>query len=202
MVPDTLCVPLIWLRLHRQADPGCRSADRYCRFKPAATSVRRQSFRADDLHRNNRAPGKLSPSHSRDLSRPPARWRRNLFCAKYSESALPLTLSLIGLLRFVWSLVPDEAEVHTTRGHINPVSWFYLSHALLSAGFRNSRVAVDKYQRRSLLIFPLLIIPIRVANRIVYRRDKNTYGTMDERNAWTVRAMNSPEPTARSQIDR
>jgi len=86
---------------------------------------------------------------------------------------------------------PDESAIHTTRGHINPVSWFYLSHALLSAGFRDLRVSVDKYQRRSILAFPFLILPLHAANWIVHHRDKRTYGTLDERNAWAVRAMNS-----------
>jgi ubiquinone/menaquinone biosynthesis C-methylase UbiE len=112
----------------------------------------------------------------------------------------PNILNLRSRLRYLSSgfynlfgpLAPDEPEIHSTRGHINPVSWFYLAHALLSAGFRNLKVTVDKYQRRSLLAFPLLILPVRAANWIVYRRDKNTYGTLDERNAWIVRAMNSP----------
>jgi SAM-dependent methyltransferase len=112
----------------------------------------------------------------------------------------PNILNLRSRLRYLSSgfynlfgpLAPDESDVHSTRGHINPVSWFYLSHALLSAGFRDLKVTIDKYQRRSLLIFPLLIGPVRVANWIVYRRDKNTYGTVDERNAWAVRAINSP----------
>jgi SAM-dependent methyltransferase len=97
-----------------------------------------------------------------------------------------------GFYNLFGPLAPDESDVHSTRGHINPVSWFYLSHALLSAGFRNLKVTTDKYQRRSLLIFPFLIGPIRATNWFVYRRDKNTYGTLDERNAWAVRAINSP----------
>lgn len=113
----------------------------------------------------------------------------------------PNILNLRSRLRYLSSgfynlfgpLASDESDIHTTRGHINPVSWFYLSHALLSAGFRDLNVTVDKYQRRSLLAFPFLIIPLRVTNWIVYRRDKSTYGTLDERNAWAVRAMNSPD---------
>jgi SAM-dependent methyltransferase len=112
----------------------------------------------------------------------------------------PNILNLRSRLRYLSSgfynlfgpLAPDERDVHSTRGQINPVSWFYLSHALLSAGFRDLKVTIDKYQRRSLLIFPLLTGPVRAANWIVYRRDKNTYGTVDERNAWAVRAINSP----------
>jgi len=76
---------------------------------------------------------------------------------------------------------------------LTQVSWFYLSHALLSAGFRNLKVTVDKYQRRSLLASPFVIVPLHATNWIVYHRDKNIYGTLDERNAWAVRAMNSPD---------
>lgn len=97
-----------------------------------------------------------------------------------------------GFYNLFGPLAPDESDVHSTRGHINPVSWFYLWHALLSAGFRNLKVTTDKYQRRSLLIFPLLIGPIRAANWFVNRRDKNRYGTLNEKNAWAVRAINSP----------
>jgi hypothetical protein len=53
------------------------------------------------------------------------------------------------------------------------------------------KVTVDKYQRRSLLAFPFLVVPLRASNWVVYRRDKSTYGTLDKRNAWAVRAMNS-----------
>lgn len=113
----------------------------------------------------------------------------------------PNILNLRSRLRYLSSgfynlfgpLAPDESAIHTTRGHINPVSWFYLSHALFSAGFRDLSVSVDKYQRRSLLVFPFLILPLHASNWIVHHRDKRTYGTLDERNAWAVRAMNSPD---------
>ena len=98
-----------------------------------------------------------------------------------------------GFYNLFGPLAPEESDIHTTRGHINPVSWFYLSHALLSAGFRDLKVTVDKYQRQSFLAFPFLILPLRATNWIVYHRDKSSYGTLDERNAWAVRAMNSPD---------
>jgi SAM-dependent methyltransferase len=117
--------------------------------------------------------------------------RRSILNPEYFESAFPSALSVIWRLQFIWPLAPDESDIHTTRGHINPVSWFYLSHALLSAGFDDLKVTEDKYQRRSLLAFPFLIVPLRATNWIVYHRDKSTYGTLDQRNAWAVRAMNS-----------
>jgi hypothetical protein len=80
--------------------------------------------------------------------------------------ATPNILNLRSRLRYLSSgfynlfgtLAPDESAVHTTRGHINPVSWFYFSHALLSVRFRDLRVTMDKYQRRSLVAFPFFIV--------------------------------------------
>src|SRR6266404_1782619 len=87
----------------------------------------------------------------------------------------PNILNLRSRLRYLSSgfynlfgpLAADESDIHTTRGHINPVSWFYLSHALLSVGFRDLKLTVDKYQRRSLLAFPFLIVPLHATNWIV-----------------------------------
>jgi ubiquinone/menaquinone biosynthesis C-methylase UbiE len=111
----------------------------------------------------------------------------------------PNILNLRSRLRYLSSgfynlfgpLAPNETKIHSPRGHINPVSWFYLAHALLSAGFQDLRFAVDKYQRRSFFAFPFLILPIQLGNAIVYRRDAKKYGTLNEQNAWIVRAMNS-----------
>ena len=85
----------------------------------------------------------------------------------------------------------DESSIHSTRGHINPVNWFYLAHALLTSGFQKLQLSVDKYQRRSFLAFPFLALPIYIGNGIVYRRDAAKYRTLDERNRSVVRAMNS-----------
>lgn len=93
--------------------------------------------------------------------------------------------SLFGPLAF------DEPQIHSTRGHINPVSWFYLAHTLRTAGFENLRLSVDKYQRRSFLAFPFLALPIYLGDRIVRYRESARYGTLDERNIDIVRAMNS-----------
>jgi ubiquinone/menaquinone biosynthesis C-methylase UbiE len=88
-------------------------------------------------------------------------------------------------------LAVDEPKIHSTRGHINPVSWFYLAHTLRTAGFENLRLSIDKYQRRSFLAFPLLALPIYIGDRIVRYRETARYGTLDERNIDIVRAMNS-----------
>jgi ubiquinone/menaquinone biosynthesis C-methylase UbiE len=96
-----------------------------------------------------------------------------------------------GFYNLFGPLAVDEASIHSTRGHINPVSWFYLAHALLSVGFENLRLSVDKHQRRSFLAFPLLALPIYLGNSIVRYRDAERYKTLDEHNRSVVRAMNS-----------
>jgi len=111
----------------------------------------------------------------------------------------PNILNLRSRLRFFSSgfynlfgpLAPEESRVPGPRGHITPVNWFYLAHALVSAGFQNVRATVDKYQRRSIPAFVLFAIPIRLMSRAVNRRDTIKYKTLNEENLWAVRRMNS-----------
>ena len=85
----------------------------------------------------------------------------------------------------------DQSQRAFARGHITPVNWFYLGHALLMIGFGEVKVATNKYQRRSFPAYALLLAPILLCNAIVYRRDQQKYRTVDEQNAWLVRLMNS-----------
>jgi SAM-dependent methyltransferase len=98
-----------------------------------------------------------------------------------------------GFYNLFGPLALEEPRIHGPRGHVTPVNWFYLAHALLSAGFENVQVSVDKYQRRSLPAFVLFVVPIRLANCIVYGRDLKKYQTLDKQNSWAVRLMNSPD---------
>ena len=96
-----------------------------------------------------------------------------------------------GFYNLFGPLAIDEANIQSTRGHINPVSWFYLAHALLTAGFKNLTFSVDKYQRRSFLAFPFVALPIYLGDRIVSYRDRETYRALNDRNIDIVRTMNS-----------
>ena len=57
---------------------------------------------------------------------------------------------------------------HSTHGHINPVSYFYLAHALSTAGFAKISVSVDKLQRRSWLALIPLWLPIRAFSALCH----------------------------------
>ena len=98
-----------------------------------------------------------------------------------------------GFYNLFGPLMPDEKDVYSPRGHITPVSWFYLANALLSIGFDDLDMTVDKYQRKSLLPFAFLIVPIRLSNRIALRREAKKYLSVGERNRSTVRAINSTD---------
>ena len=98
-----------------------------------------------------------------------------------------------GFYNLFGPLTPDEKDVFSPRGHITPVSWFYLANALLSVGFEDLAMSVDKYQRKSLLPFALLIAPIRVSNRIAMRREEKKFLSLTDKNATTVQAINSTD---------
>ena len=117
----------------------------------------------------------------------------------FAVISTPNILNLRSRLRYFSSgfynlfgpLAAEERHLHGPRGHITPVSWFYLAHALLNAGFENVRPTVDKYQRRSIPAFILFAIPIRLMDRTVFRRDATKYQTVNNKNSWAVRLMNS-----------
>ena len=111
----------------------------------------------------------------------------------------PNILNLRSRLRFLSSgfynlfgpLSAQDGPNFSTLGHITPLNWFYLAHALVRTGFENLRVSIDKYQRRSIPAYVLLALPIRLMSRAVYRRDEKKYCSLSEKNAWAVRMMNS-----------
>lgn len=80
---------------------------------------------------------------------------------------------------------------HSTHGHVNPVSYFYLAYALSTAGFADISVSVDKRQRGSWLPFALLWLPLRLITARSIARERSKYHTLDAANEPFVRAMNS-----------
>jgi 2-polyprenyl-3-methyl-5-hydroxy-6-metoxy-1,4-benzoquinol methylase len=80
---------------------------------------------------------------------------------------------------------------HSTYGHINPVAYFYLAHALHAAGFTDISVSTDKLQRRSWLALWLLWLPIRLFSAGAMAKERGPkLRTMDEQNEPFVRDMN------------
>jgi SAM-dependent methyltransferase len=111
----------------------------------------------------------------------------------------PNILNLKSRLRFLgfgfWVLFGPlrvrDIRKYSAAGHINPISYFYLAHALLEAGFKKLDVGVDKLQRSGIPSFLLLWLPIRLFGWLAWRKETRKYRTIDEQNAPIVKTMNS-----------
>ena len=84
-----------------------------------------------------------------------------------------------------------ESNLHLTGGHINPVSSFYLSHSLIDAGFTGLRLSIDKRQSSSTVWLLLLYVPIKLFSKLIVRKEKLRYKTMDAHNEPYVTQINS-----------
>lgn len=110
----------------------------------------------------------------------------------------PNILNLNSRLRFLWfgywnlfgPLPVKNGALYSTGGHINPVSYFYIAHALMDAGFEQVEWTVDKPQRSAMPKLALLYPFIRLFGALAYRREVTRYHTVDNQNAPFVRAMN------------
>ena len=111
----------------------------------------------------------------------------------------PNILNLNSRLRYLWfgfwtlfgPLPLEGGNIHTTGGHINPITSFFIGHALMESGFASVSFSVDKYQRSAmpklLLFWPL----IKLFGGLAWRAEEKRFKTIDPRNAPLVRAMNT-----------
>jgi ubiquinone/menaquinone biosynthesis C-methylase UbiE len=82
-------------------------------------------------------------------------------------------------------------KLHLSAGHISPVSYFYLTHALLEANFSSVSLTFDKYQRSGMAKLLLLYLPIKAFGRMAFKKEISKYHGIDERNMGLVKSMNS-----------
>ena len=100
---------------------------------------------------------------------------------------------LFGFFSLFGPLHLRESQRYLTGGHINPVSYFYVAHALSDAGFTDISVSIDKRQRASVFWLILLWLPIRLFSLWAIHREKRRYKTIDATNQRFVREMNSAD---------
>lgn len=113
----------------------------------------------------------------------------------------PNILNLRSRLRFFcfgfWNLFGPlplhHSRLDTTGGHINPVSWFYLAHAMMDAGLEDVSWSVDRYQRSSFLPFVFAYPIILIGGAWAMYAEEKRYNTLDSVNEPLVRAMNHPQ---------
>ena len=98
---------------------------------------------------------------------------------------------IFGFYNLFGPLHVRNSQLHSTGGHINPVSFFYLAHSLMDAGFQNIEVSIDKKQGTSTAWLLLLLLPIKIFSRLALNKEKNRYKTVDEHNEDFVLEINS-----------
>ncbi|MFQ5582299.1 MAG: class I SAM-dependent methyltransferase [Mariprofundaceae bacterium] len=111
----------------------------------------------------------------------------------------PNILNLKSRIRFLfagfWNLFGPlhvgETAIESAGGHISPISYFYLAHALLDAGFDNIHCDYDKYQKSSIFWLILLYLPIKLIGGYTFHVEKTKYRTIDEHNVDLVQPINS-----------
>jgi 2-polyprenyl-3-methyl-5-hydroxy-6-metoxy-1,4-benzoquinol methylase len=113
----------------------------------------------------------------------------------------PNILNLRSRLRFMffgfWNLFGPlplvRTETYSTDGHITPISYFYLAHALSEAGLTVKLWTTDKLQRGSIpkLVFWLPLI--KFFSFFTKRQEKKKYQTIDAANESMVNAVNAWE---------
>lgn len=87
-------------------------------------------------------------------------------------------------------LQADALRRHGCGGHINPVSVYYLVHALKATGFADIEVRIDKRQSSSGVLLPVLYPLIKVLAALMRQKEKYHYKTIDVHNEGDVMLMN------------
>jgi ubiquinone/menaquinone biosynthesis C-methylase UbiE len=111
----------------------------------------------------------------------------------------PNVLNINSRVRNLWFGFPDlfgplpfgDREIHLTAGHITPLSYFYLAHALLEAPFSSLSLSFDKVQHSGILKLLLFYIPIKLFSKWIFRREITRYRTIDHKNTGFIKEMNS-----------
>lgn len=111
----------------------------------------------------------------------------------------PNILNINSRLRNLWFGFPvlfgpltiGKRMLHSTAGHINPLSYFYIAHALREIGFSSLDLTFDKYQRSGFVWMLLLFIPLKVMSAFIYRKEIRKYATINSTNAELVKSLNS-----------
>jgi SAM-dependent methyltransferase len=113
----------------------------------------------------------------------------------------PNVLNMKSRMRFLsagfWSMFGPlhvgETAIESAGGHITPIPYPFLAHALMTAGFNMPDFTTDKMQFPSLYWFVLLYIPIRIIALFTWQKERSKYKTLDQYNEPIISLINSPQ---------
>jgi ubiquinone/menaquinone biosynthesis C-methylase UbiE len=113
----------------------------------------------------------------------------------------PNVLSLNSRLRYLFfgffelfGPLPIEGRtIESCSGHISPISYFYLYHAMKESGFNEISFEIDKYQRSGMVKLALLHFPIQIKDKLIKRKERLKFKTIDKTNLDIVNQINSPK---------
>jgi ubiquinone/menaquinone biosynthesis C-methylase UbiE len=111
----------------------------------------------------------------------------------------PNILNLNSRLRNLWfgfaelmgPLPISSRKIESCSGHINPISIFYVVHALLEIKFKQVDFTVDKYQSSGIGKAILYWLPIKLIGSRIWCREVKKYKTIDDSNKKIVSYINS-----------
>jgi SAM-dependent methyltransferase len=96
-----------------------------------------------------------------------------------------------GFAELMGPLPIHNRKIESCAGHINPISIFYIVHALCESNFKNVDFTVDKYQRSGMGKAIFLWVLIRLFSIRIWSREVKKYRTIDDSNRHIVKLMNS-----------
>lgn len=73
-------------------------------------------------------------------------------------------------------------KLYSTGGHITPIPYFYLAHALLDAGFDRVELSIDKVQKTSVFWLAILAPFIFMGKHCFMTRERNRFRTITVEN--------------------
>jgi len=113
----------------------------------------------------------------------------------------PNVLNLKSRLRFLttgfWSMFGPlhvgETAIESTGGHITPIPYPYLAHALMSVGFNMPQLSIDKIQSPSVVWGVFFYLPIQLIAALQWKKEREKYRTIDEHNAPIIKKTNTAD---------
>ena len=102
----------------------------------------------------------------------------------------PNVLNAVSRVRYLVSgfanlfgpLPAKNDKLYSTGGHITPLPYFYLAHALLDADFGDVELAIDRTQKTSVALAVLLFPLVALGWLRFWRREERKYGTLTPEN--------------------